>query len=109
MPSATALPPPYISVFVNFETSLSLYFGSGMMRRFGTSRRRGIFLSGSGLRALHAVLRALAVAVRFVGGRRPDRPGRIEGPADDVVAHARQVLDAASANQNDRVLLEVVP
>src|SRR4051812_25001358 len=45
MPSATAFLPSYISVFVNFETSLSLYFGSGMMRRFGTSLRRGMTVS----------------------------------------------------------------
>ena len=42
MPSATAFSPSNISVFVNFETSLSFYFGSGMIFRFGTSRRRGM-------------------------------------------------------------------
>src|SRR5262249_19741250 len=33
----------------------------------------------------------------------------IERGADDLVAEARQVLDAAATNQDDRVLLEVVP
>ena len=33
---------------------------------------------------------------------------RVEHAADDVVAHARQVLDAAAADQHDRVLLQVV-
>ena len=42
MLSATAFFPSSMSEFVNFATSLSLYFGSGVMRRFGTSRRRGM-------------------------------------------------------------------
>src|SRR5262249_29393154 len=33
---------------------------------------------------------------------------RVEGPADDVIAHPRQVFDSAASNQNQRVLLEVV-
>src|SRR5262245_57559172 len=35
--------------------------------------------------------------------------GGVERRADDLVAHAREVLDAASADQHDRVLLQVVP
>src|ERR1019366_6929929 len=42
MPSAVAFLPPNINVFVNLETSLSLNLGSGMIRRLGTSRRRGM-------------------------------------------------------------------
>src|SRR3712207_8562335 len=34
--------------------------------------------------------------------------GGVERPADDLVAHARQVLDAATAHEHDGVLLEVV-
>src|SRR5580658_9337117 len=45
MPSAVAFFPLNIKVFVNLETSLSLYLGSGMIRRLGTSRRRGIGFS----------------------------------------------------------------
>src|SRR6266496_1232822 len=33
---------------------------------------------------------------------------RVEGPADDLVANARQVLHTAAAHQHDRVLLQVV-
>src|SRR6266511_2649026 len=107
MPSAVAFLPSTISEFMNFATSLSLNFGSGMMRRLGTSRRRGMsdFLR---FRPLDAVLRALAVAVGFVGRRGAGGAGRIEGAADDVVADARQVFDAASADQDDGVLLQVV-
>src|SRR4051812_29343226 len=127
MPSATAFLPSNISVFVNFETSLSLYFGSGMMRRFGTSLRRGIasgsfseklevgdfrryLVSGlaSGLGPLDAVLGALAVTVCFVRGRRTDGARRVEGSADDVVTHTREILHTAATNEDDRVLLQVV-
>ena len=34
-----------ISELVNLATSLSLYFGSGVILRFGTSLRRGIAIS----------------------------------------------------------------
>src|SRR5439155_6826405 len=33
----------------------------------------------------------------------------IQRPAHDVVAHPRQVLDAAAADEHDRVLLQIVP
>jgi len=33
---------------------------------------------------------------------------RIQRPANHVIAHARQVLHAAAANQHNRVLLQVV-
>ena len=49
---------------------------------------------------LHAVLRAGLLAIADAGG--------VERPAHDLVAHARQVLDAATAHQHDRVLLQVV-
>src|SRR6185312_13565874 len=50
IPSAVAFFPPYMRVFVNLVTSLSLNLGSGMIRRFGTSRRRGMVgLAGSSL------------------------------------------------------------
>src|SRR6266496_2062104 len=32
----------------------------------------------------------------------------VQRPADDVIAHARQILDAAAADEHQRVLLEVV-
>ena len=52
------------------------------------------------LRALRAVLRAACW--------RSLRRRRIERAAHGVVAHARQVLDAAAADQHHRVLLQVV-
>ena len=109
MPSAVAFLPPNISVFVNFATSLSLYLGSGMMlalRYFAAAGHGDSPLSG--LRALDAVLGALAVAVGFVGRGRARGAGGVERAADDVVANARQVLHAAAADEDDRVLLEVV-
>src|SRR3989337_4376550 len=36
-------------------------------------------------------------------------PSRIERPADNMVADARQVLDTAAANEHNRVLLQRVP
>src|SRR5664279_4936512 len=84
---------------MNLVTSWDWYSGSGRTSRFGTSRRRGIALS-SGLRAFCAVLRARLLAVRDADG--------VERAADDVVAHAREVLHAASADHDDRVLLEIV-
>jgi len=45
MPSAVAFLPLSMMELVNLATSLSLNFGSGMILRLGTSRRRGIFVS----------------------------------------------------------------
>src|SRR6188768_1184998 len=91
-------------VFMNLVTRLrtsigaSVYFGSGILSRFGTSPLRGISLSL--LRALRAVLRA---ALFPVGHARS-----IEGAANNVVANAWKVFHTAAADQADRVLLEVV-
>src|SRR5215469_11613970 len=52
------------------------------------------------LLALGAVLGAALLAVAGAG--------RVERPADDVVADARQVLDTAAPDEDDRVLLQVV-
>ena len=35
--------------------------------------------------------------------------GGVEGAAEDVITHARQVANTAAANEHDRVLLQVVP
>ena len=51
-------------------------------------------------RLLGAVLRARLLAVGDAA--------RVERGADDLVAEARQVLDAAAADEHDRVLLQVV-
>src|SRR5215208_2968972 len=68
---------------------------SGSILRTVAAARRGIRLL-----PLHAVLRAGLLAVADAGG--------IERPADDLVADARQVLDAATAHEHDGVLLQVV-
>src|SRR5512134_2446729 len=109
--SATDFLPRVISTLTNFETSTFPNFGSGRISRFGTSLRRGMgepdvrcWVPGApplrGLRAFRAVLRAALLAVLH--------PLRVEAAADDVIAHARQVLHAAAADQDHRVLLQVV-
>src|SRR5215469_12404239 len=51
------------------------------------------------------LLRAIAAACLLTV---PDALG-VQGATNDLVAHARQVADAAAPDQHDRVLLEVVP
>src|SRR5262245_1307504 len=53
------------------------------------------------LRTLRAIFRAALFAVSHAN--------RVERAAHNVITHAWQILDTSSANQNDRVLLEVVP
>src|SRR3954471_22182398 len=77
-------------------TSFDSCSGSGSRGRTPAAARRGIF----GLLGLHAVLRAGLLAVGDAGG--------VERAAHDLVAHARQILDAAAADEHDRVLLQVV-
>src|SRR5262245_21414324 len=124
MCSAVLFLPSTIRTLTNRPTIRSLYFGSGSVSRFGTSRRRGIFglsyrasadvhaTTGRGrpstepggrnglLRSFGAVLRAAAVTGRH--------PGGVERAAHDVVPDTRKVLHAAAADQHDGVLLEVV-
>src|SRR5262245_47980135 len=54
----------------------------------------------AGLRALRAVLGAALLAALD--------SERVERAANDVVADAREVVDAAAAHEHDRVLLQVV-
>src|SRR4051794_17542316 len=69
--------------------------GSGSTGRIWAAARRGISLL-----LLDAVLGAGLLAVAHAGG--------VERAADDLVADAREVLDATAADEHDRVLLEVV-
>src|SRR3954454_8743935 len=69
--------------------------GSGSIGRMPAAARRGIWLLG-----LDAVLRPRLLAVGDTCG--------VEGSADDLVAHARKILDAPAAHEHHRVLLEVV-
>src|SRR3954466_14867557 len=77
-------------------TSFDPYTESGSIGRTPPGARRGMLV----LLGLHAVLRAGLLAGGHAGG--------VERPADALVAHARQVLDAAAADEHDRVLLQVV-
>src|SRR5262245_30536727 len=120
-------------MLVKRPTSRSLYFGSGSISRLGTSRRRGTCRSPGGGAATAPPPASLPDArgrrsvTRRPAGRtrrpllRPLRPVlrpplvsgrdalRVERAAHDVVADARQVLDATAAHEHDRVLLEIVP
>src|SRR6185369_14981912 len=107
MLSATDFLPRVMSTFMNFARSTLANFGSGRISRFGTSLRRGMrSLCSSAvsllsrLRHLGAVLRAALLAVFHAL--------RVERTAHDVVAHARQVLHPATADQHHRVLLQVM-
>src|SRR5919108_4560374 len=95
MRSALDFLPSSITRLMTCWTSLDRKTGSGSIGRRVAAARRGIVL----LR-LHAVLGAGLLAVGHAG--------RVERPADDLVAHARQVLDAAAADEHDRVLMQVV-
>src|SRR4051812_5804561 len=83
---------------MNLVTSELWYSGSGGTSRLGISRLRGMNLSLLG--ALRAVLGTTLHSTLHAD--------RVERPADHVVAHARQILDAAAANEHQRVLLQVV-
>src|SRR5450432_1156073 len=133
MRSATAFLPDSMITFMNLERSTEPNFGSGRMSRLGTSRRRGIALplisvgahrseSASGrhqdgpltrrrrsaatirllslLRALGAVFRTRLLAILHAL--------HVERAAHDVIANARQILDAATAHEHDAVFLQVV-
>src|SRR2546428_6972921 len=103
MRSATDFLPRVISTLTNLATSTLPNFGSGRIARLGTSLRRGMLCSSyplSRLRRLGAVLGAALLPVLHAL--------RIERTAHDVIAHARQVLDAPAAVQHYRMLLQVV-
>src|SRR5579885_210285 len=98
MVSATDFLPWYIRQFMNLVTTASPNFASGRTSRFTAARRRDI--GRLLLRPLGAVFRAALAAILHALG--------VERAADDVVAHAGQVLDAAAADQHHRVFLEIV-
>src|SRR5919202_6201898 len=95
MRSATDFLPSSITRLMTCWTSFERWTGSGSIGRTPAAARRGTLLR------LHSVLRAGLLAVRH--------PGGVQRPPHDLVAHARQVLDAAAAPEHDGVLLEVVP
>src|SRR5271157_823068 len=99
MPSATDFLPACITEFMNFVTTTFPNFGSGRISRFSALWRRDISRLQS-LRSLGAVFRTALLAVLHALG--------IEYAAQDVVAHARQVLHATAADHHHRVLLQVM-
>ncbi len=72
-------------VRLSFVLSLSLCRGSAL----------------AGFRSFRSILGATASAL--------GNPVAIQRTTDDMIAHARQVLHAATTNQNDGVLLQVMP
>src|ERR1700704_696127 len=80
---------------ITWLTSVEAWRASAGRTRGVISARRGIWLA-----LLGAVLGARLLAVGDAGG--------VERVAHDLVAHARQVLDAATAHEHDGVLLQVV-
>src|SRR3954451_9642317 len=96
MRSAVDFLPSSMTLLITCWTRRDRKTGSGSICRMVAAERRGIGL----LLLLHAVLRAGLLAVADAGG--------VERPADDLVPHARKVLDAAAAHEHDRVLLQVV-
>src|ERR1043165_870144 len=86
-------------LFMNLLSVISPNFGSGRISRFSGRRRRDIVYIPL-FRTLGAVFRTALPAVLDTLG--------VENAAQHVVAHARKVADAASADQHDRVLLQVV-
>src|SRR5579884_3228965 len=76
------------------DTSRELYTGSASRVRIWAAALRGT------LAPLGAVLRAALPPILDSRG--------VEGSADHLVAEPRQILDTAAADEDDRVLLQVV-
>src|SRR5215510_6667789 len=98
MRSAVLFLPPYIIMLTNFATSRLPCFGSGSTSRRTAPARR--ILASAPLGLLGPVLRPALLAPRDARG--------IERAADDVIANAGKILHAASPDQHDRVLLQIV-
>src|SRR4029079_8444553 len=96
MRSARLRLPSFSTLFTSWVTSGELYTGSETSGRRGAGPLRGmsalLLLRPVTTRGLLAVLDAL----------------RVQRAADDLVAHAGEVLHTAATDQDDRVLLEVV-
>jgi hypothetical protein len=97
--------------FINFATSLLLYFGSGLSCSLEAVLFLAIiyldtgFLPSTGLgMTLFGHFCAVFTSAPFATGY----AGTIQNTANYMIADARQIPDAASANQNRAVLLQVV-
>src|SRR5918911_1782652 len=83
-------------LLISWVTSGELYTGSAMSGRRGAGPLRGM----SALLLLRAVAAASLLAVADALG--------VQRAADDLVAHAGQVLHTTAAHEHHRVLLQVV-
>src|SRR5580658_3781349 len=95
--------PSHIIEFTNFSASVELYTGSGIISRASGLRLRGITIllfSSPTLGPLRTIFGTTLLASAD--------PGRIERSPHHVIAHSRKVLHAASADQHNRVLLQIV-
>src|SRR3569623_1055689 len=114
MPSATDFLPSSMTLFMNLVRTTSPKRGSGRTSRFSGRRRRDIIssflfsrfrnVSGAYCKRL---FRTLGIVFGVGLAAILDTLG-VEHAAQDVVANARQVADAASADQHHAMLLEVV-
>src|SRR5262252_8276922 len=83
-------------LLISWVTSGELYTGSAISGRFGAGPLRGM----SALLLLRPVAAARLLTVADALG--------VQGTADDLVTHTREVLHPAAADQHDGVLLQVV-
>src|SRR6476469_7209804 len=100
MLSAADFLPSYMIEFMNLVMMMFPNFGSGFTSRFSAEWRRDIWSCSRLFRTLRAVLRTALLTVLDALG--------IEDAAENVVAHAGQILDAAAADHDHRVLLKVM-
>src|SRR5206468_11136845 len=118
MPSATDFLPSSMTLFMNFDRTMSPNFGSGRISRFSGRRRRdiGCFLSLQLIRNLRpwpvrGLLSWLLGTLGAVLGARLAAvldPLGVEHAAKHVVAHAGKVAHTPAADQHHAVLLQIV-
>src|SRR3954454_6974126 len=85
-----------MTLLTTWVTRRERWTGSGSMGRIVAAERRGM----KSLLLLDAVLATALLAIGHAGG--------VQRAANDLVAHTRQILDAATAHEHDGVLLQVV-
>src|SRR5687768_6004992 len=115
MPSATDFLPSSMTEFMNLESTWSPNLGSGRISRFSGRRRRDIdrvpfssAWSGTCPGLTRACLFGALDAVFRAGLATVLDPLGVEHAPEDVVADTGEVADAAAADQDHRVLLEIV-
>src|ERR1700722_12608757 len=128
MPWAVDFLPPHIMEFTNLVTSVDPYTGSGATSRFAMCPFLGINPQNSRAFALFAIsaatallqnpeerslfLRCAALGALCAVFRPALRAGshahRIQSSPDHVITHSGKILNAAPADEHNRVLLQVV-